>query len=249
VTVSSSVATRERARRQRTWGALFASVFACASCTAPVVDDAGQAADAGTLETMPPGFTRCAGSVCQPGTRCDVGECRPGCQFDSHCLPSERCDGSVCRTVSARACIDDDGAVACGEAECAASSWCRDPVDGVCLDGCRSSANCPCGHVCTTTAVVGSGACTDPSGTPVCGDDVCQPGESEVTCAADCVSWAGECQEGCEQYLFRECPNFDDASCVLACNEASEAEQRDFVACAANGAVVCSTACLSILGL
>jgi hypothetical protein len=247
--VTREVSLRERAPRRQTQGALFACVFAACACTSPVVDDAGVSEDAGTVAALPDGFTSCGDVVCQPGTRCDMGACRPGCQYDVHCLSSERCDGSVCRTASPRACVDDDGTVACGEVTCSASTWCRDPADGVCLDGCRSSQNCPCGQVCTTTATVGSGVCTDAAGTPVCGDDVCQPGESEVTCAADCVSWTGECQEGCAQYLFRACADFDDGACADACLAAEESVQRDFVACAANGAAVCSPACLSILGL
>lgn len=227
-------------------------VVTCAlslACTAPATLDAGESdGDAGQSEDLDDGFSACGDDVCQPGTRCDADGCRPGCQFDAHCLSSEICDGSVCRPSGTRLCTDEDGSVACGSSSCAASTWCRDPAVGTCLDGCRSSANCPCGQVCTTTSAAGSGACTDPSGAPVCGDDACQPGETEASCPADCVAWSEECAEGCERYAFFECEDVDVIACAAACETSDEESQRNFVACVAGGgAAACSAACVTLL--
>jgi MYXO-CTERM domain-containing protein len=137
-----------------------------------------------------------AGPVCGDGTQ-DTGEVcddnnnidGDGCSAD--CLSDETCGNGITDTITGETCDDgtsnsDTIADAC-RTSCAEAACGDDVVDTgeVCDDGNTTSGD-GCSNDCTSDE------------TPVCGDAVCEPPETNATCAADCdpapVCGDGVCQ-------------------------------------------------------
>jgi hypothetical protein len=83
----------------------------------------------------------------------------------------------------------------------------------------------------------------------VCGNGVCEAGETSATCGSDCVDpQLVTCKGNCSSYDFFHC--FDPGqlqTCNDKCQLASAAQREQFNNCAGTATVSCDKACLSYL--
>ena len=162
-----------------------------------------------------------------------------------------------------------------GGMQCQPGQYCGRDVVGapVCVNGCLSDANCGCNQVCTKTAGQNEGVCSLHAAMAVCGDGVCDVGETPQSCPGDChvgavcgdgVCAASEsgatCPKDCPDvaHCRRECESYDFFACFAAgalqscydrCARASASQITQFTNCAATATTSCDTSCLDKLPL
>jgi len=149
----------------------------CGGSTGPVCGDGS--CDGGETAATCPADCGTTGSVCGDGA-CDAGETAATCPADCGSTPST-CDGGITDV----GCCEGQSLVFCDS-------------------GSLKVQDCSAAAACGWNATAGAYSCgtagtADPSGlhpytcseiaAPVCGDGICDPGESCETCPADC----GEC--------------------------------------------------------
>ncbi len=164
----------------------------------------GQVCNAGQCTSVP----ACAGKVCGPDG--SGGSCG-SCGLTRTCGADGLCSNDCTPTCEGKTCGADGCGGWCGS--CPAAQYCN--VNGQCGadcepycagrqcggDGCGGSCGaCGLGQYCTTNATCVPWSCTDTSECAVgqvcqagvcavrCGNGVCDPGETSVTCPMDCPS-------------------------------------------------------------
>ncbi len=143
------------------------------------------------------------GDVCSTGGTCTAGKCGAGkkkiCD-DGNACTVDGCDAAKggCHHVPDDKAPCDDGS-ACTTADACKVGVCKSPDDGKCGDG-----NACTNDTCTPTGCengfgkVGSTCSTGKCWwgqclATKCGNKVCEPGEDDKTCAADCPAGGGAC--------------------------------------------------------
>lgn len=82
---------------------------------------------------------------------------------------------------------------------CKAGQYCSDETFSECSNGCLSDNNCACNQTCVIGAGETVGTCRNRQ-TAVCGNGMCEAGETAASCASDCAQSAvcgnGVCEGG-----------------------------------------------------